>query len=132
MSAVVLLALMVGVLIAVLPSGQRGTPAGGGVPFEASAVTATPRVGAGEYAYRVTEYYRVSADGTVQQGGGENWSEPDRQQVWAAPDGEQWVLDSTNGTTQCSLRAADAGTVAFDQPTQSFFDQMPTGVQGVV
>lgn len=132
LSVVALVALMVGIVVVVMPSDQNGGPAGGGTPFVADSLAPTPRVGAGEYAYRVTEYYRVSADGTAQAGGtaaaggGSGWAEPERQQLWTAPDGEQWQLDTSGGNTQCSHWHGPAHDVGFEEPTQAFFDQMPT------
>jgi hypothetical protein len=115
LSSVAILALMVGIALVVAPSDQ-GAGQAGGTPFVAAGITPTPRVGTDEYAYRATESYQVSADGTAEpvRGGAAE------QQLWIEPGGSVWIAQG------CIHRRGPTNYVGFDAPTQALFDEMPT------
>jgi hypothetical protein len=118
-SAAAVVALMIGIALVATSADRYSGPLAGGTPFVAGNLTPTPRVGAGEYAYRVTESVTISADGTAEPAGNDpNWATPAHQQVWVAPDGAEWNLGGG-----CFPAPKHVG---FDEPTQAFFDQMPT------
>lgn len=116
LSAAAVVALIAGILFAVVrPAGQPGG-VGAGAPLSLTATRNTPVVGSGQFAQRSMTSYSISADGTA--------STTAQGTVWASADGALWMNGTVSAAGCVHFPAPSAAD--FQTPTAAFFDQLPT------
>lgn len=114
-----------GVLLALLFSGGSGgqtQPGGLGAAFDPPAGLSDATLGPHHYSYRIDQQMDLDANGKPKAQGQDAMID----RSWVSPKGD--IVSFRTGSQNGCFRFKHSGNPSFQEPTQSFFDSLPIGV----